>query len=318
MTNKKTRSPSALTLTIGQVERDTGLPKDTLRIWERRYGFPRPKRDAFGERLYDGAQIDKLRVIKRLLDAGMRPGKLMEKSFAELSELGALHGASRGTDLPAPAQAELMELLKAHDGAGLEAQLSQLLMRQGIQQFVIKTVAPLTMAVGEAWVRGELAIFEEHLYTEQLESVLHAAIQGMSRRSAAPRVLLTTVPNEQHGLGLLMVETLLAAEQVPCISLGTQTPVREIAAAAVAHQADVAALSFSAGFPLRPAAASIVSLRESLPASIALWVGGRLAGRLRNMPPGVLMMRTLEEVLTSVAEWRAGHSHQRVAAQREI
>ena len=29
-------------LGIGVVERDTGLSKDTLRIWERRYHFPVP------------------------------------------------------------------------------------------------------------------------------------------------------------------------------------------------------------------------------------------------------------------------------------
>ena len=35
---------------IAAVERETGLSKDTLRVWERRYGFPRPLRDANGER----------------------------------------------------------------------------------------------------------------------------------------------------------------------------------------------------------------------------------------------------------------------------
>ncbi|MCK7493491.1 MAG: MerR family transcriptional regulator [Comamonadaceae bacterium] len=34
------------------MERDTGLSKDTLRVWERRYGFPLPGRDALGERTY--------------------------------------------------------------------------------------------------------------------------------------------------------------------------------------------------------------------------------------------------------------------------
>ncbi|MBK8767339.1 MAG: MerR family transcriptional regulator, partial [Burkholderiaceae bacterium] len=37
--------PSAstlITLSISAVERDTGLSKDTLRVWERRYGFPLP------------------------------------------------------------------------------------------------------------------------------------------------------------------------------------------------------------------------------------------------------------------------------------
>ena len=38
-------SPVVL-LSIAAVERDTGLSKDTLRVWERRYGFPSPGRDA--------------------------------------------------------------------------------------------------------------------------------------------------------------------------------------------------------------------------------------------------------------------------------
>ena len=37
---------------ISAVERETGLSKDTLRMWERRYGFPAPGRDAQGERVY--------------------------------------------------------------------------------------------------------------------------------------------------------------------------------------------------------------------------------------------------------------------------
>ncbi len=38
---------------IADIERETGLGKDTLRVWERRYGFPQPLRDARGDRLYD-------------------------------------------------------------------------------------------------------------------------------------------------------------------------------------------------------------------------------------------------------------------------
>jgi DNA-binding transcriptional MerR regulator len=41
-----------LHFSIAAVERDTGIGKDTLRVWERRYGFPQPGRDSFGERSY--------------------------------------------------------------------------------------------------------------------------------------------------------------------------------------------------------------------------------------------------------------------------
>ena len=40
-------------VSIRVVERETGLSKDVLRIWEKRYGFPLPERTELGERLYD-------------------------------------------------------------------------------------------------------------------------------------------------------------------------------------------------------------------------------------------------------------------------
>ena len=47
-------------LPISVVERETGIPKDLLRMWERRYGFPEPARDAQGDRVYPREQVDKL------------------------------------------------------------------------------------------------------------------------------------------------------------------------------------------------------------------------------------------------------------------
>lgn len=43
-------------LPISVVERETGIPKDLLRMWERRYGFPEPARDAQGDRVYPREQ----------------------------------------------------------------------------------------------------------------------------------------------------------------------------------------------------------------------------------------------------------------------
>ena len=142
--------PRPILLSISQVERDTGLSKDTLRMWERRYGFPQPSRDPFGERLYDAPQIDKLRVVKRLMDAGQRPGKLMDKSYQELSALSARQTVERQDGGSPAAGTDLIKLLRSHDSSGLEEHLSRLLLRQGLQSFVLSTLAPLNVAVGEA------------------------------------------------------------------------------------------------------------------------------------------------------------------------
>jgi len=146
------------TFNISAVERDTGLSKDTLRMWERRYGFPTPSRDANGERIYPASQVEKLRLIKRLMDRGHRPGRIIERPLDELVALVAEPG------LPSDRR-ELeifLKLVQAHDSAELRRHLVQALMRHGLQRFVLEVVAPLNVAVGNAWMRGELAVFEEH------------------------------------------------------------------------------------------------------------------------------------------------------------
>jgi MerR family transcriptional regulator, light-induced transcriptional regulator len=72
-----TKFDDADLLSISAVERETGLSKDTLRMWERRYGFPKPLRDGKGERRYPKQQVERLRKIKRLVDNGFRPSKVI-------------------------------------------------------------------------------------------------------------------------------------------------------------------------------------------------------------------------------------------------
>src|SRR5947209_1289939 len=224
--------PQGLSLNISAVERETGLSKDVLRMWERRYAFPKPHRDENGERQYSIADVGKLRAIKRLMDVGMRPGKIIGLSSEELGVLAASR-VGRAPDVAPPAiQSDVLTLVRAHDLTGLQHALTTLLMRQGLQSFVRDTITPLNRAVGEAWMRGELQVFEEHLYTEQLQAALRTAINAFPRQSGVPRVLLTTFPGEQHGLGLLMVEALLVPEGTQCISLGVQTPLEDIRRAA--------------------------------------------------------------------------------------
>src|SRR5437764_552127 len=84
------------TLTIAAVERETRLSKDVLRAWEKRNGFPQPERDANGERCYPAVQVERLRLMKRLIDQGHRPGSLMRLSAEQLAGLRprlASHGA---------------------------------------------------------------------------------------------------------------------------------------------------------------------------------------------------------------------------------
>lgn len=294
---------------IAAVERDTGLSKDVLRMWERRYGFPTPERDANGERLYSGEQVDRLRLIKRLMDQGHRPGKLIASPLEALTGLAPRRTPSHEKNTQGAAHDELealLALVKQHDGQAYSQALLQRLARQGLQSFVQYTIAPLTQRVGEAWEEGRFEVFEEHLFTELTKRVLRQAISALPASSRSPRILLTSVPEEHHLLGLLMVEALFSLEGAECIPLGTQMPLLDIARAASAHRADIVALSFSIAFPPRQLPSLLHQLDELLPATCELWVGGAGA-RKASDGARCRVLLTLDDALAALADWRQGH-----------
>lgn len=305
---------NTIVLSIAAVERDTGIGKDTLRVWERRYGFPTPSRDANGERVYPMAQVEKLRIIKRLMDQGHRPGRIVAQPVEQLQHLSQAQIATPQRLYPSAAShvdlRQYIELLIAHDSDGLRRQLNQVIAREGLKYFVTDLVAPLTTAVGDAWMRGELEVFEEHAYTECVTGLLRHAINALTEHATngVPSVLLTTFPQESHGLGLLMAESMLALEGCRCISLGTQTPLRDIAQAVVAHSVDVVALSFSMSMNAKQVMDGLAELRQLLPASVEVWAGGQCAALQRREQTHAVVLRDLVGISHEIKRWRTQHA----------
>jgi methanogenic corrinoid protein MtbC1 len=296
---------TTLPLPIAAVERETGLTKDVLRKWETRYGFPVPLRDGQGERLYPPEQVDRLRIIKRLMDTGMRPSSIVSESAERLTELALNSEAGVQSESSQEVANATLILLREEDPSRLRQRLQRELLRLGVERFVQDTLAPLNQTVGNAWARGEIGVHEEHVYTEAVQWVLRNTIASLSDAGGTPRVLLTTLPEEQHGLGILMVAALLSLHGAYCISLGTQTPVQDIVRAARAHEADVVVLSFSNTYPKRRILPALAELNQHLGDGTEVWAGGSGTARLRS--PDQSLMPTLELALTALAEWRARH-----------
>jgi DNA-binding transcriptional MerR regulator/methylmalonyl-CoA mutase cobalamin-binding subunit len=297
---------------IAAVERDTGLSKDTLRVWERRYGFLAPRRDAAGQRVYTVDDVEKLRVAKRLLDHGYRPGKILgytAERMLQIADAAAPRPDARTDPLREGAAVDaLLGLIQTHRVEELRRQLGQSLLRLGLGRFIAEVIAPLNTRVGDAWSRGRLEIFEEHLYTECIQGILRNAISGIPRPGMdPPRVMLTTFPRESHGLGLLMAEAFFALEGCGCISLGVQTPVPDIVRAAALKKADIVALSFSDAVNANQAGEGVAELRTLLPESTELWVGGSCPVPERRLQDGVQRLRLLTDVGPALVRWRKRH-----------
>ena len=82
----------------GVAARLAGLPVETLRVWERRYGISDTGRSAHGQRLYSDAQVSRLRMMKQLVDQGHPIGGLAQLSLGQLAALAVVPAA------PGPSQ----------------------------------------------------------------------------------------------------------------------------------------------------------------------------------------------------------------------
>src|SRR6478609_1029305 len=189
----------------------SGVSADTLRMWERRYGFPKPERNESQVRVYTDADVERLVLISRALKAGFRSGEVIHRGSEELRALLANSArAEPESERRTPTIESLLGLLIQDDPEGLRAELRRSVALLGPRLFLTDVAAPLVEQVGIAWAAGRLAVRHEHLLTELLSSKLRLLLSAYDDRSASPVVLLSTLSDEQHGLGLDMVALYLA------------------------------------------------------------------------------------------------------------
>jgi methanogenic corrinoid protein MtbC1 len=296
--------PDPELLSITDVERQTGIRQATLRMWEKRYGFPQPLRDRHGDRVYPASQVERLHAVKRLMNQGARPGKILAGGAGPATAAIAPQPPDAGR-LSAE-DTQVLSLLRAYRQAELHQYFQYRLLDLGLRRFVIDCLAPLCDSVGLAWSRGELPVRSEHLFTQLVSAILHAK-QAAVRANAGgrPKIILATTTGEAHALGILMAEAVMATFGMECLQLGSDTPLAEVAAAARETAADIVALSFSAYFPAKPLMRTVASLRAATPDATAIWVGGRGASAAPGFPPGVECIDSLEAIEAALQRWRA-------------
>ncbi len=264
---------------IAVASRLSGVPIETLRAWERRYGFPRPERiEGTNRRLYSEKDIARLRSITRALARGFRAGDVVRRGQDEIE---ALLGRTADEVAPAPSPASslpsvshLVALLAADDVSAFDVELRRLAGALGPKAFVVEIAHPLAVEVGRAWEAGTVEVRQEHYASEALVTQLRLMLGALQDVSGAPTVVLATLPNELHGLGLAMVALYIALSGAKPRILGARTPVDQIADAAVALRADVVGLTITRSSVGKDLERQLRDLERALPGGTRLWLGG--------------------------------------------
>lgn len=273
---------------IDELARDMGIGKDTLRVWERRYGFPQPLRDERQQRRYPQDQVERLRLVKCLLDQGERPGQLLPLQVEELeARLSLKNQHPEASYWP-------IELIRAPDKCLQQLDLKQ--RQETPIKYIEESISPLIKSIGHYWAQGKIDIYQEHALSQRIERQLQLIIETLPVAEQSPSAILTTVPGERHRLGLSMVEYLLRHFGIHCINLGTETPIDQMVAACKSLETQWLMLSFSANQNRSTVLSTLHQLLEALPEGTQLVIGGDGVSRLRRLPDSVLVVKTMRQL----------------------
>lgn len=298
-------------LTIGTLSAATGIPPETIRTWERRYGFPKAARKPSGHRVYPLAAVPRLRRVAQAIARGHRPAQVVPASESALEALLAafpmVPSPSAHRSAPAPIAdfgatdvATLLDAARSFDATGLRRGFHSGWARLGPLGFLEQGATPFLTAVGDAWAAGTMGVRHEHFASAALGDFMRAARLPHDERAGGPWIVLATLPGEQHGLGLEMAALVLALRGWRALVLGVDTPPAQIVALTREVTLRAVALSLIRQRLARDVGPSIAGLRRGLPRTVSLLVGGAGAKVLKQR--GIITLPTLADLDRWAAE----------------
>ena len=157
----------------------------------------------------------------------------------------------------------------------VEAVTSEAIDISALYRYVL---TPILAHTGDAWQQGSVAIWEEHLASATVRTVVEILYPGVLKvKAGVPpsgrSVLLACPPEEGHDLGLRMVADRFDMAGWTTFFLGPDTPVEQIADAARRLGVDAVVMSSSTHYHRLAVRHAVDALKAALP-GVDVWVGG--------------------------------------------
>jgi methanogenic corrinoid protein MtbC1 len=248
-------------MNIAALSRRTGIPPDTLRKWEQRYGVLRPQRTSGGQRRYTELDLARVEWLRERLTEGYRIGD----AAALLGDVDVGVGRT-----PAELRRELYAAVRESDVDAIRALLDQTFTLLSLEQSLSRVIAPVLEVVGDGWANRELSVAQEHLISGAVRARLDSLLAD-ARGDIRGVAVLACVPGERHELGLLMLGTLLRADGWQIAYVGPDVPLGE--ALELAERVDAGAVCLSA--TMREHLTNLKAV--DVPRDVTLTLGGAAA-----------------------------------------
>lgn len=218
------------TFRIHRVSKLTGLSKDVIRVWERRYGLVRPMRGPNRYRLYTDEDVALLRYVRRELDQG--------ESIGELAALGReeLLARVKSSQPPLPMEGEpyerlikvLIHALDPLDRVAFERRLNGAVGVIPFEEALDGILLPLQKKVGELWHDGRATVAVEHYVTKQVQQRIFSVMNQLPVADQGPKIVVACPPGETHEVGAQAVAYRCRVRGCRVYYLGANVPLEAL------------------------------------------------------------------------------------------
>jgi DNA-binding transcriptional MerR regulator len=304
------------TFNLKVVLRETGLKADTLRLWERRHGLPRPVRTRGGHRLYSQRDIDTIKWLMARQEEGLRISQAVDLWHSlEAGGHDPLRVESFTTpgaevkSVRLPAGDTIPELRRAwvsacarFDEWAAEQIFAQAFALYPVEAVCLEILQKGLVELGEAWYHNELTVQQEHFASGLAMRRLETLVASTPFPSRPERILIGCPPQEEHTFSALLLNLLLRRRGWEALHMGANVPLAQLEEVLTATKPQLVIL---AAQQLHTAANMIAIGHLLQEKGIPLGFGGRVFNlllELRKRIPGYFLGESLERALPMVQQ----------------
>jgi methanogenic corrinoid protein MtbC1 len=215
---------------IKAVVQKTGIPADTVRAWERRYGVPLPRRTETGRRLYSEQDVAAIRWLRERTASGMTISQAIQqlRSLGEAAYAEAVPERDYGPRNPEALAGELLEALLDFDEQAANAVVEEAFALYRVEEVCQQIFSPVLVEVGERWHRQQATVGQEHFASHFILRRLTSLFQVYAPVSGRGTILAACAPDELHELGILMLAVFLVRRAWHVVYLGANVPLADL------------------------------------------------------------------------------------------
>lgn len=286
--------------TIKDLENLSGIKAHTIRIWEHRYTFLKPRRTNTNIRYYNNEELKTVLNIALLNKYGYKISHLDKMNPDEVR--GKIISLSNIQAQQERLINELVQFMIDLDMDKFENLLENYIMGKGIDKAITQVIFPFLEKIGILWLTNHINPAQEHLVTNIIRQKLIVGIEGAFTHFNINKTVLLFLPEgEHHELGLLYMYYLLKNKGVKTLYLGANLPIKDVEFVASIKKPDYLythLTSVAGNFNFDKFLTMVHAILPTYP----LVISGQITQNYKKkVPPLINFCKSLPEVLEYVA-----------------